>query len=169
MTSSGYISARAGALRILVAALVLAAALVAAGSAWRAHAAGDELQDSREQLRSRARTIVADVFSVDSSRWQQDRARARELVARQFLDSYGAQLTRPPEPGTISVVWRPEIVSVVDADAVEGQALMRVAVTVRSDVRAGSEPDAATVRRSVLARFVRADDSWLLAAADVIG
>ncbi|AZZ81166.1 hypothetical protein QEN35_06535 [Gordonia alkanivorans] len=169
MTSSGYISVRAGALRMLVAALVLAAALVAVGFAWRAHAAGDALQQSREQLRERAGTIVADVFSVDSTRWQQDRSRARALVARDFLDSYGAQLSRPPEQGTAAVVWRPEVVSVVDADDTEGQALLRVAVTVRSDAPARSEAAATTVRRSVLARFVRADDAWLLAAADVIG
>ncbi|MBM7276982.1 hypothetical protein JTZ10_04350 [Gordonia rubripertincta] len=169
MTKSGYISLRAGALRLLVAALVLAVALVAVAVAWRAHAAGDALQQSREQLRERAGTIVADVFSVDSARWQQDRSRARALVARDFIDSYGAQLTRPPEQGTAAVVWRPETVSVVDADATEGQALLRVAVTVRPD--APSRPDAAatTLRRSVLARFIRADDEWLLAAADVIG
>ncbi|SDU83436.1 hypothetical protein [Gordonia westfalica] len=169
MTSTGYISSRAGAVRVLVAALVLGVALFAVGFAWRSYSAGEDLQHSREQLRDRAGTIVADVFSVDSARWQQDRSRARELVARDFLDSYGAQLTRPPEPGTVSVVWRPEIVSVVDADATEGKALMRVAVTVRAGAPAESEPSATTVRRSVLARFVRADDTWLLAAADVIG
>jgi hypothetical protein len=106
---------------------------------------------------------------VDSSRWQQDRTRARALVARDFLDSYGAQLTRPPEQGTASVVWRPEVVSVVDADATEGQALLRVVVTVRSDAPARTGAATTTARRSVLARFIRADDEWLLAAADVVG
>ncbi|GAB99867.1 hypothetical protein GONAM_11_00470 [Gordonia namibiensis NBRC 108229] len=169
MTTSGYISVRVGALRLLVASLVLAAALVAVGFAWRVHAAGDALEQSREQLRERAGTIVADVFSVDSSRWQQDRTRARALVARDFLDSYGAQLTRPPEQGTASVVWRPEVVSVVDADSTEGQALLRVTVTVRSDAPARTGAATTTARRSVLARFIRADDEWLLAAADVVG
>ncbi|WP_353887808.1 hypothetical protein [uncultured Gordonia sp.] len=62
------------------------------------------------------------------------------------------------------MTWRPEVVSIVAVDAAEGEALLRVAVT----VRAATGP-ATTVQRTVLARYARSDDTWLLAAADVIG
>ncbi|MEO9327792.1 hypothetical protein [Gordonia aurantiaca] len=160
------ISTRAAALRIAVAAVVFAAVLVAVGFAWRAERSGADDADARAQLRDVAGTIVADVFSVDAGRWQQDRARARGLVAGEFLDNYGSQLARPPADGAVSIVWRPETVGIVVADADEGQALLRVAVTVRAAEATG---DPATTRRSVLARFVRVDDAWRLAAAEVIG
>lgn len=101
---------------------------------------------------------------MESARWQQDRARARRLVADEFVDTFGAQLDRPPAADTVAVTWRPEVVGIVDADADEGEVLLRVAVSVRP----ATEPST-TVYRSVRARFVRADDTWLLAAADVIG
>ncbi|MEY1674185.1 MULTISPECIES: hypothetical protein [Gordonia] len=158
------VTARAAAVRIAIASVVLVTALVVVLALWESQRAGAEVAHSRDQLRTQAGAIVSDVFSVDAGRWQQDRARARALVADDFTDSYGAQLDRPPPEGTSSVTWRPEIVSVVAADGEEGEALVRVSVTVRPD--AGP---ATTVRRSVLARFVRMDDAWLLAAADVIG
>ncbi|MFE0749611.1 hypothetical protein [Gordonia sp. NPDC058843] len=158
------VTSRAAAVRIAVAVIALVTTLVVVLALWNSQRAGAEVAASRDQLRTQAGAIVSDVFSVDSGRWQQDRARARALVADDFTDSYGAQLDRPPPEGTSAVTWRPEIVSIVAADTAEGEALLRVAVTVRP----AAQP-ATTVRRSVLARFVRSGDAWLLAAADVIG
>lgn len=163
-TSTRPVTARAAAARIAIAAVVLVTTIVVVHALWGSQRAGADVAQSRDQLRTSAGTIVSDVFSVDAGRWQLDRARARTLVADDFTDSYGAQLDRPPPEGTSSVTWRPEIVSVVAADADAGEALLRVSVTVRP-----TAGPASTVRRSVLARFVRSDDAWLLAAADVIG
>ncbi|WP_317451346.1 hypothetical protein [Gordonia jinghuaiqii] len=150
--------------RLSIATVALVVALVAVAVLWRDSSAGESLQRNRDELRERAGTIVAEVFSVDSAHWRADRARARDLVAGEFVQTYGTQLDRPPEPGTLAVAWRPEIVSIVETDAAEGRALLRVAVTVRGE----SAPEV-TVSRSILARFIRSDDTWLLAAADVIG
>ena len=158
------IGVRGAAVRLAVAAVVLVTTLAVVLVSWDSRRAGTDIAESRDQLRTQAGTIVADVFSVDAGRWQQDRARARALVADDFVDSYGAQLDRPPTDGTSSVTWRPEVVGIVAVDAAEGEALLRVAVTVRP-----AAGPATTVRRTVLARFARSDDTWLLAAADVIG
>ncbi|EON34594.1 hypothetical protein GTC6_00025 [Gordonia terrae C-6] len=158
------VSARVAAVRIVIATVVLVTTLVVVLALWDSQRAGADVAESRDELRTQAGAIVSEVFSVDAERWQQDRARARALVAEDFTDSYGAQLDRPPPEGTSSVTWRPEIVSIVGADAQEGEALLRVAVTVRP-----ADRPATTVRRSVLARFVRSGDAWRLSAADVIG
>ncbi|MBR7191120.1 MULTISPECIES: hypothetical protein [Gordonia] len=158
------IGVRGAAIRLAIAAVVLVATLVVVLALWNSHRTGSDVAESRDQLRAQAGTIVADVFSVDADRWQQDRTRARERVADEFTDSYGAQLDRPPPEGTSSVTWRPEVVSIVAVDAAEGEALLRVVVTVRP-----AAGPATTVQRTVLARYARSDDTWLLAAADVIG
>lgn len=158
------IGVRGAAIRLAIAAVVLVATLVVVLALWNSHRTGSDVAESRDQLRAQAGTIVADVFSVDADRWQQDRTLARERVADEFTDSYGAQLDRPPPEGTSSVTWRPEVVSIVAVDAAEGEALLRVAVTVRP-----ATGPATTVQRTVLARYARSDDTWLLAAADVIG
>ncbi|WP_439029814.1 hypothetical protein [Gordonia terrae] len=158
------LSVRAGVVRVAAAAVVVLALVVVVLGLWREREAGADAADARAELRNSAGGIVAEVFSVDTARWQQDRARARQLIAEEFAETFGAQLDRPPAAGTVAVTWRPEVVSIVEADADEGEALLRVAVTVRP----AAEPPT-TAYRSVRARFVRADDTWLLAAADVIG
>ena len=120
---------------------------------------------NRDELRSRAGRILADVFSVDARHWSADRARARGLVGPEFAESYGAQLHRAPAAGTVAIVWRPEAVGLVDVALHSGEVLIRVAVTTSGTAR----PEPTTIRQSVLTRFVKTGDRWLLDRAEVIG
>ena len=95
------IGVRGAAIRLAIAAVVLVATLVVVLALWNSHRTGSDVAESRDQLRAQAGTIVADVFSVDADRWQQDRTRARERVADEFTDSYGAPARSAPARGDV--------------------------------------------------------------------
>ena len=87
------------------------------------------------------------------------------MVGPEFAESYGAQLHRAPAAGTVAIVWRPEAVGLVDVALHSGEVLIRVAVTTSGTAR----PEPTTIRQSVLTRFVKTGDRWLLDRAEVIG
>ena len=155
--------------RALVLGLVvlILVAVLAVGVAALARTVNTEhaIAANRDELRSRAGRILADVFSVDARHWSADRARARGLVGPEFAESYGAQLYRAPAAGTVAIVWRPEAVGLVDVALHSGEVLIRVAVTTSGTAR----PEPTTIRQSVLTRFVKTGDRWLLDRAEVIG
>ncbi|MDL9937887.1 hypothetical protein QSJ18_14125 [Gordonia sp. ABSL1-1] len=162
---SRLLTRRGAVLLGLLAIAVLAGVVAVTISAAHTARDDDAAADNRAELRQHAGRIVSEVFSVHRDRWQADRAHARSLVAPAFLDNYGAQLDRPPADGTVAVEWRPESVGLIAVGTDDGDVLMRVAVTTRTD----RSSDPTTIRRSVRTHFVRADDTWLLDRAEVIG
>ncbi|MET9201232.1 hypothetical protein [Gordonia sp. NPDC003585] len=153
------------ALLTVIAVAVLVALGVVVGVLARTHHADDTVEANRDELRAQAGRIVADVFSVDTRTWQSDRDRARGLVGPEFTESYGAQLNRAPTEPVVSVVWRPETVGLVRVGEGDGEVLIRVEVTTRTQ----AAPDPAPTRQTVLTHFVKHADHWLLDRADIVG
>ncbi|MEE4021507.1 hypothetical protein V1Y59_00345 [Gordonia sp. PKS22-38] len=146
---------------LAVTLLVVSGALVAQG---RQRADDSATERTRTELRRDAGEIVAQVFSVDVSSWRADRDRARALIGGEFADRYATELTRPPADGVRSVIWRPEVVGVVDAEPDRGQTLIRTSVTTQ-----GSDADESTTeRRSITAQFDRLGGQWVLTAVEVL-
>ncbi|MGV9712930.1 hypothetical protein ACWDTI_19965 [Gordonia sp. NPDC003424] len=160
---SRILSVRSGTLLVcsgLVAVVLLAGALV-----WllRANAAAADDARARHELRESAGTVVAHVFSVGQDTWQADRARARGLVGGRFAENHATELTRPPADGVRRVLWRPDVVGVIDADAAHGDVVIRATVTTTP----ASGPDVVE-KRSVTAQFERVGERWVLGDLEVL-
>lgn len=161
-------SARILSTRTAVTALsvtVVTLVVLAAALGWLVHlrSVDEATARARAELRSSAGTVVAQVFSVNQSTWQTDRARARELVGGEFAIRHATELTRAPDNGIRSIAWTPDAVGVIDAAGDHGDVLVRA--TVRTTPAAGA-PD--VERRSVTARFDRAGDHWVLSELEVV-
>ncbi|RPA57079.1 hypothetical protein EF294_19605 [Gordonia oryzae] len=168
------IVAPGAALVAAVMAVVMIAALVAVVIA-AATSSIDQRRtaDNRDSLRAHAGEIVAQVFSVDTATWQTDRARARTLVAGDFVGSFAAQLHRAPPAGTVSVRWHPDTVAIIDTGREDGDALIRATVLTRSENGPKNSGQENAVQESaehltLRAGFVRHDRRWLLRDAEVV-
>lgn len=146
----------------LVATLVVVAAAIAfcvQGFGAKEAAASDLRADIT--LQKEAGGIIADVFSVDSRSWSNDRRTAKALVAPPLSVSASEALDGPPPAGTTSVNWVPEQVAVSWADDTAGEVLAVVRVTVTE--RGGQIQSR---MKSVQASFVRPDGRWLLSGLE---
>ena len=154
--------------REAVAALVLVAVLLLAlvAAVWvsaRDHVTDSRIAANRISLREQAGGIVDDVFSVDAAHWQDDRARARRLVAAGFAGTFGAQLQRGPAEGTASVRWQSGTVALASVGRDSGTTLIPVVVHTRAAAGAESAENH-TVRADLELR----DDQWLLTGLEVL-
>ncbi|AZG48299.1 hypothetical protein [Gordonia insulae] len=162
-TRSGILSVRSAIVIVTGATMVLAVAVAALIWMWQVSVTDAATERSRDELRRSAGGIVAQVFSVDATTWQDDRARARGLVGGAFAARYATELTRPPTAGARAVTWTPEIVGIIDAGPDEGEVLIRAKVVTTPEAGAAS-----TEQRSVTAGFERTGDRWVLTRVGVV-
>jgi hypothetical protein len=147
--------------------IVLASALVVvcAGAlvwGWQVRGDDEQLATNRTQAQQQAGPLIAQIFSVGSDTYAQDRKRARALVTDEFAEQYAASLDQTSAPAS-SVTWTPVQTGISDVGS------DHVDVVVSADVvetAPGSDPAAFTKVLDV--RLEKVDGAWKLARADEV-
>ena len=152
---------RRAVLIVAVAVIVLVAATAVYGWASRSRDAVTAREQAATQVAAQAGSLVADVFSVDRSQWQADRARAAALLAEPLATSQRAALAAGPPDGVAAIRWSP-----VEAGVVRAEADIATAVVVADVTVVAGDGAQESTRKTVQADLVRRDGRWLLSGLD---
>lgn len=139
--------------------IVIVACALALLAAWQVHERDDQLADNRSQVQQQAGPLVAQVFSVESENYAQDRSRARSLVTDEFAQQY-SQILDPkamPAPAS-SVTWTPVHTGISAVTEDHADAVVSATVTANE----------VTSTRVLDVRLERSDNTWKIARADEV-
>lgn len=147
----------------LVDLIVMVACALALPAACQVHQRDDQLATNRTQVQQQAGLLVAQVFSVQSENYEQDRSRARSLVTDEFAQQYSQILDPAVTPApTSSVTWTPAHTGISAVTADHADAVVSATVT------QGGAAEPVTSTRVLDVGLERSGGAWKIARADEV-